>query len=324
MRQRQTLKKAASTGEQNTDGIQSVVTSGLLYGPVLIFGKPVAREIIFSNHKGVYKKRVEKRQRRLLMKIPFINPFLEEGEIILLVTSGYAPLTKLERFLLRYLTVFQRRALFVFTDRRLIYIPTTFTYGYRYSLAEVRYASCKSIQVNRSSLVLELSSGVIERFPYINRKERRKIEAVIAKVPLGEGPKRATSMTYLCARCGAAILNNSDCCPKCRLRFRIPGKAGLMALLIPGGGYFYIGNTLYGFGSAILELIVDVLLIWSLFDLRQGFKGSVWAATVCGLVLIGIKIVSFYHVRGLLQGCFPVRKDLPLLSTPSIQARPPA
>lgn len=258
------------------------------------------------------------------MKIPFINPFLEEGEIILLVTSGYAPLTKLERFLLRYPTVFQRRALFVFTDRRLIYVPTTFTYGYRYSLAEIRYASCKSIQVNRFSLILGLSSGVVERFPYINYKERRKIEAVIEKVPLGEGPKRAAAMTYLCARCGTAVPNNSDACSKCRLRFRTPGKAGVSALLIPGGGYFYMGNVLYGFASAVIELLIGVLLIWSLLDLRQGFKGSIWAATLCGLVLIGIKTISFYHVRGLLQGCFPVRKELSMLSTPSAQARPSA
>ena len=45
-----------------------------------IFGLPVDRKILFSNHKNVYKKRVEKRQRKLIVKLPFLKPFLKQGE----------------------------------------------------------------------------------------------------------------------------------------------------------------------------------------------------------------------------------------------------
>jgi hypothetical protein len=38
-----------------------------------IFGLPVDRESMFSNHKKVYKKRTEKRQRKLIIKLPFLN-----------------------------------------------------------------------------------------------------------------------------------------------------------------------------------------------------------------------------------------------------------
>ena len=34
-----------------------------------IFGLPVERKVLFSNHKDVYKKRIEKRQRKLFVKI---------------------------------------------------------------------------------------------------------------------------------------------------------------------------------------------------------------------------------------------------------------
>ena len=43
-----------------------------------------------------------------------------------------------------------------------------------------------------------------------------------------------------------------------------------MALLIPGGGYFYMGNTLYGVASAIMELLLAFLLILSVVDMYQG------------------------------------------------------
>jgi len=44
-----------------------------------IFGLPVDREILFSNYKGIYKKRVEKRQRKLIVKISFLKPFLKKA-----------------------------------------------------------------------------------------------------------------------------------------------------------------------------------------------------------------------------------------------------
>ena len=36
------------------------------------FDVPLESDIIFSNHKGNYKKRIEKRQRKLLEKVEFL------------------------------------------------------------------------------------------------------------------------------------------------------------------------------------------------------------------------------------------------------------
>lgn len=62
-----------------------------------IFGLSLDREIIFSNHKNVYKKGVEKRQTKLLKKIPFIKYFLKENEKMLLITTGCSPVSLLEQ-----------------------------------------------------------------------------------------------------------------------------------------------------------------------------------------------------------------------------------
>ena len=43
---------------------------------------PLDRDVMFSNHKGVYKKRIEKRQIKVLKKILTIKHFLKEDEKI--------------------------------------------------------------------------------------------------------------------------------------------------------------------------------------------------------------------------------------------------
>ena len=110
-----------------------------------IFGLPVDRTILFSNHKYVYKKRVERRQRKLIVKTSFLKPFLNKGEQILLVTTGYSPLNSPAQYLTGFLFVYLKRSLFVFTNSRILHIPTTSKYNYKNSIAQVAYAGCRSI-----------------------------------------------------------------------------------------------------------------------------------------------------------------------------------
>jgi len=46
---------------------------------------------MFSNHKDVRKTSIEKRQRKLLEKVPFINAFLAPDEKVLLVSPCISP-----------------------------------------------------------------------------------------------------------------------------------------------------------------------------------------------------------------------------------------
>ena len=64
-----------------------------------IFGLPVNREILFANHNDIYKKRIEKRQRKLIVKVSFLKGFLKRGEEILLISTGYSPLHSIAQYL---------------------------------------------------------------------------------------------------------------------------------------------------------------------------------------------------------------------------------
>ena len=98
-----------------------------------IFGLPVDPKVLFSNHKDIYKKRIEKRQRKLIIKLSFIRPFLKKNEQLLLITTGYSPLNSLAQYLTGFIFVYLKRSLFVFTNYRILHIPTTSKYKYRNS-----------------------------------------------------------------------------------------------------------------------------------------------------------------------------------------------
>jgi hypothetical protein len=120
---------------------------------------------MFTDHKGNYKKKVEKRQRDLIVKIPFIKPFLKPDENILLITTGYSRVDTLDQFLTAWLFIYLKRSLFVFTNRRIFHIPTTVRYGYRNSIAQILYSETQSITLKGSSLVVQcLACGGQEKF----------------------------------------------------------------------------------------------------------------------------------------------------------------
>ena len=107
-----------------------------------IFGLPVNREILFANHNDVYKKRIEKRQRKLIVKVSFLKSFLKKGEQILLITTGYSPLNSVSQYLTGFVFVYLKRSLIVFTNHRILHIPTRADFKFKDSIAQVAYADC--------------------------------------------------------------------------------------------------------------------------------------------------------------------------------------
>ena len=120
-----------------------------------IFGLPVDRETLFSNHKSIYKKRIENRQRKLIVKLPFLKPFLKQGEKILLVSTGYSPIESLAQYVTGFAFVYLKRSLFVFTNHRIFHVPTTPGYKYKNSISQIAYAGCQSLEMKGGTLVAQ-------------------------------------------------------------------------------------------------------------------------------------------------------------------------
>jgi hypothetical protein len=276
-----------------------------------IFGLPVDSEVIFCNYKDIYKKRIEKRQRELIIKLSFLKPFLDGDEKILLVTTGHSPPTIFEKMGLGWLFVYLKRSLLVFTDRRIFHIPTTPIYRYRNSIAQIPYGDCQSITLKgRSLLITYPSTLVTDKFFSIAGREKKKIREILKKMPMADGRKTATGRIHLCPQCAAPLSASSPACRRCQLKFKSGTIATLLAMLLPGGGYFYVRQPFLAVVAALLEVLLLIGIGISLRDLVDGVTASAALFAGTSVLFILEKLAAVVHARVFIGEFVPSRKDV--------------
>ena len=277
-----------------------------------VFGLAVDRNVLFSNHKEVYKKRIEKRQRKLFVKIVSLKPFLRRNESILLVTTGYSPLNSAAQYLTGFFFSYLKRSIFVFTNQRIIHLPTTSTYKYKNSIAQIAYAGCQSISMKGGTLVVQYAKfGQIEKYKAIAVWERKKIKALLKKsIPLSGTKDHLAGRIHLCPRCAHRLVEKKYECANCQLKFKSRLMAALLAILFPGGGYFYIRQLFIGVLAAVLELF---LLTYSVFLIRDFYDQApvnMIYLVVIPLLLLYIKISAIIHSNHFIAEFIPTPKNL--------------
>lgn len=287
-------------------------TQGLnIFGqPLSIFGVPVDRDKIFTNHKGVYKKCVEKRQRQLIVKSTFIKFFLHHGEQIQCLTTGYSPISVFEQIATGPAFLFFKRALFIFTDKRILHVPTRFDRSPRSAVSQIMYEDCAQLAIKGRALHVEYKNGRKDIFPYIGRQEKRKIQALVSGLTLA--PKEAGRLqdrVYLCPSCTHVLPSDGHCCNACKLVFKTDSKAKLRSALIPGGGYFYSRYPAVGAAVGLIELVLMIFMLYKGVALYKGLPVSfgLLALATCGLILE--KLITTFHARELIKGYMPEEKD---------------
>ncbi|MGD2272096.1 MAG: hypothetical protein PVI06_16965 [Desulfobacterales bacterium] len=276
-----------------------------------IFGLPVDREVIFSNHKKVYKKKIENRQRKLIIKLPFLKPFFDVTEKILLVTTGYSPTTTIDRLLVGWFFVYLKRSLFIFTDQRIFHIPTTPVYKYRGSIAQIPYGACKAIDMKGRTLEVQYKKfGRIEKFFGIAGKERKKIKELLKTLPMGKKEAATAERTFLCPRCATPLTGHKYACMKCDLKFKTKALAVINAIIFPGGGYLYLRQYFLGMTAAILEIFLIVIIVISVMDTLNGLPNSLIRLLLAGFALILEKAVTVVHATTFIVEFIPRKKKL--------------
>ena len=276
-----------------------------------IFGLPIDRETLFSNYKKVYKKRIENRQRKLIVKLPFLKPFLKQGEKILQVSTGYSPITSLAQFATGFLFVYLKRSLFVFTNHRIFHVPTTPNYKFKNAIAQIRYDGCRSITLKRGTLVVQYEkSGKLEKFRALALSERRKIRALLKSRPLLGTKTKLGERFHLCPQCTHPLLAGKYVCESCQLKFKNMSAAYIIAILLPGGGYFYTRYYLIGLLNAIVEIFLLAYIAVVLEDVANKVEGSMLYLTVLGAVFLFVKIISVIHSTHFIEEFIPRKKEI--------------
>jgi len=276
-----------------------------------IFGLPVDRETLFSNHKKIYKKRIENRQRNFIVKLPFLKPFLKTGEKILLVSTGYSPIAFLAQYVTGFLFVYLKRSLFVFTNHRIFHVPTTPNYKFKQSLSQIYYAGCQSIELKGGTLVVQYAkSGKIEKFKAMALPERKKIRALLKQKPFSGTKSQVGERFHLCPQCTRLLTGAKYVCESCGLKFKNKIVAYILAILFPGGGYFYTRNNLIGLLDAVVEIFLLVYIAVILQDVLNGVAGNMGKMLVLGAIFAAVKIISVIHSTHFVNEFIPRKKEV--------------
>jgi len=277
-------------------------------------GLPVDTAVLFSNHKNIYKRGVEKRQRKLLRKITFIHPFLQEGEKILHVTTGCSPASFIEQFLTGLIVYALKRSLFVFTNKRIFHIPTKTNFSYRNSIAQILYGDCQRIAIKGHTLLIEYKNGQKEKFLFIANKEKKKIKSMLQMIPLQGQQSPMMQRTHLCPRCTHPLIKDTFTCPNCSLEFKDKKEAKKISIIYPGGGYFYTRHPFLGLADAFAELYLSLLVLIALVDVIRGVIGSVPVLVFFAVTLAIEKALTVYHSNHFINEYIPKDSRIQVIS----------
>jgi hypothetical protein len=276
--------------------------------PGIPFDLPVNGDVIFSNHKHVFKKGIEHRQRSLLNRLSFLKPFLEEGEEISLVTTGCSPVTFSERFWTGLNVFHLKCSLLIFTDRRVFHVPTNKHHHYKDSIAHFYYADCSSIGIRGLTLIVWYKNGTKEKFHHIAVREEKRLRAFLKSISLEGTAGPAQGRIHLCPRCTKELDDVKYVCGNCNLEFKDKATARRISILYPGGGYFYARHPFLGIADAVIEVILLCMFIASLAGSLMGIKYSGWGSFIFLFALLFEKILTVYHSTNMINEYIPKEK----------------
>ncbi|MFA6032729.1 MAG: hypothetical protein WC889_07530 [Myxococcota bacterium] len=276
-----------------------------------LYGLNVDTRVAFSNQKNIYKKGIEKRQRKLMQDVAqFIKPFLGEGEKILLVTTGCSPMGFMEQLLTGWIIYYLKRSLIIFTARRILHVPTTSGFKYRNSIAQIKYGDVKSLSMSWGSLVVAYKNGKREKFYYIPSSERAKIKQLLKETATNDGVSRESRRAHLCPRCTTELVTEQYECVKCHLQFKSRNEAQKISIIFPGGGYFYTGHWFMGIMDAMAELVLTIVVIGSFIGWIGGSAKDMETFFITLVMLIVEKLITISHSSHFVDEYIPKEREI--------------
>jgi uncharacterized protein YlaI len=295
-----------------TQSLQSKNRTGqnIFSRPLSIFGVPVDRDIIFSDHNGRFNSKVEKRQRNLIVKSTFIKFFLHPDERLHGLTTAYSPTGMKEQIFTGPAFLLFKRAILIFTDKRMLHVPTRFNRSSHGAVSQVSYEDCETMYLKNRCLVVRYKTGEEETFLYIGRKEKRKIRSLIDALPaISKKSSHQPGRIYLCPNCTNPLETDSHQCSSCHLEFKTDLQARIRSILIPGGGYFYSRYPVMGVIIGLMETALVSYLVFTYTCFHQGIPIQFGLLSVLAFGLLLEKAIAAFHARHLIRNYLPESDD---------------
>jgi hypothetical protein len=157
-------------------------------------------------------------------------------------------------------------------------------------------------------LLLQTGNGSKEGYWSLRMGDGKKIKVILQALQRQyAGSAAAAGMDSLCPSCLSKLEPGITRCITCNQAFKDERTMVRRALLIPGGGYFYVGLRLLGVIDFWVEAWLILLFVSVVLGALQPPPGEpsapieVWIVIAFfGSLLVLEKLVSIYHCRHVL------------------------
>ena len=287
------------------------------------FGLRINQDVCFTTHNDKPHKGTTNRQLKVLRNVaPLLKQVLKSDEEILLAVRASSPMSWIEQMTTGWIIYYLKRCVLVFTNKRILHIPTKMNFKPKASIAQILYGDIAEAKVTGflgRVLKLKYKTGKKESFNYVESPEFKKLKALLPTLPKEGQPSEVGERHHLCPRCQARLLAGKFDCPNCQLKFKDGERAWRLSILYPGGGYFYTGHPFLGIADAITEGVLLILVIGGLIDVLTGERGPEgWSVVVIfGVALIIEKAETIYHAKHYVNEYIPLDQNFVPLIAPS-------
>ena len=257
--------------------------------------------IFLPDKKGRYKNRQNDFRMKVLQAVQStLKKGLGENEHVMKVAKGTAYYPAEIFFGNGFLTMLYNHYAIVGTNERLLFININSRVNRcTHYVFQMRYENIKKTRFGflSGTLLLYENKGKRRTFRsvkrYMGKEMKQFIDERIAMQVEGASPAAEVLYEEMCPKCFVPLQKGLIQCPQCKTAFKVPKRAFLKSLLLPGWGDIYLGHKALG----SLELMSTVL-VWAaiLSLLVSGEPGSV--VFVCLMVLFynGMDGLFTYHM----------------------------
>lgn len=301
------------------------VHTNLLPRIVPFAGLRVREDTAFTDQSGSKKSGTCKRTERDLQEASeVLSRLVQPDETVLYVSRGAFMPNNWEQLLENHETT-AARALLVFTNSRLIVlrIKSRGMKGWKWDQGILTVEWSNLVQAVKKGwligyLLLQDQTGRRERYFRMPRRDLKKV-GLLLRILVPQGTERpvaavpgTSGFVSLCPKCLAALSPNLYQCAQCGLVFKNETSLLRRALLVPGGAYFYTGQSFLGI---VMGFIEGLLILSAAADLLVA-SGSVTPGAVntgraparspsvffaqAAIILVSlavIKFVGYYRAR---------------------------
>jgi len=230
-------------------------------------GVRVREDTLYTNHKGQEKSGIRKRADKALDKLQeILRKMLGPEEVVLYLARGQAPATWFEQYTLGWYIYYVTATVLVFTNRRLLLFQVQRDGSWKKSVRAVPWGDVEEAKAKgwlSRTLRIKYRNGKKETYWGLGWGDGKKIRVLLeALSAVGAGETSAAgSIVSLCPNCLAELTPRVYECGRCKLTFKDERTMVRRSLLIPGGGYFYVGHWFPGLAGFIVEAL---FLYWTI------------------------------------------------------------